>query len=330
MNRLIKSIFTLRLVSAGCLLLAGGMFLSGCNNMGDEPEEYDEFPAGFLMYDVNNQWNKDAYQYSFDRAKSVGLIGAWAGSHDMVKANQDQSGRDLGSNGAKVRAVCPENIALEFLRSLEIPVVMFDSRVEGFQEDCFVGYDYTEAAGKAAEFIAARIPSAPCKVLAFTIKSDRRTAERAEMFRKKMAQSAPEAEVVVKEFDMYSDDDRNNEVKMSILQQLVDSEDIVAIYANDDDMAYFVYRAIDGSVDRDKISGRVKAVFGCGGSNRMHDVIKNSSLTGVEFATIECNPNIAETLTDVMVDALRFGKFSQSTVMFYPGKVIDKSNASPQ
>lgn len=330
MNRLIKSIFSSRFVSAGCLALAGSLFLTGCNNRGKTPEEYDEFPAGFLMYNVNNSWNKDAYQYSFDRAKSVGLIGAWAGSHDMITANQNQSGRDLVNNGAKVLAVSPENITLEFLNSLKIPVVMFDSRVEGFQEDCFVGYDYTEAADKAAEFIAERIPSAPCKVLAFTIKSDRRTAERAEMFRQKMAQSAPDAVVEVKEFDMYRDDDRSNEVKMAVLQALNDSEDIVAIYANDDDMAYFVYRAIDGSADRDKLSGRVKAVFGCGGSNRMQDVIKNSGLTGVEFATIECNPNIAEALTDAMVDALRFGKFSQSQYVFYPGKVIVKSNANPQ
>lgn len=324
-----------RTVKAMLLASVAALTLTGCvkGNSGDN-QPTDKFPAGFVMYNTCNSWNEEAYQHSYSQAFNVGLTGSnggvWVGGSEVSPdPNQQKSIKDLLNNGAKVIAVSPENVTAEFLNSLTVPVIMFDSRVEGFNKEvCFVGYDYTDAAEKAAEFIGTRIPKNG-KVLVLTIKNDPRTVERASMFAAKMAQMAPEVRIVTQEIKMYKPGDETNTAKMSIREALAKDPDIAGIYANDDDLAYFTYQAIDNTSSSDRPTG-LKAVFGCGGSNKMQDLIKNNKMTGVEFATIECSPEIGAYLTDEVAQVLRYGMPSERERIFYPGKVIDKSNANPQ
>lgn len=322
-------------VKATLLASVAALTLSGCvkGNSG-ENQPTDKFPAGFVMYNTCNSWNEEAYQHSFSQAFNVGLTGSnggvWVGgSETYPDPNQEKSIKDLLNNGAEVIAVSPENVTAEFLNSLTVPVIMFDSHLEGFdKEACFVGYDYTDAAAKAAEFISARIPRNG-KVLVLTIKNDPRTVTRAAIFGDEMAKIAPEVRIVTQEIKMYKPDDGTNTAKMSIQEALSKDPDIAGIYANDDDLAYFTYQTIDNTPASEKPAS-LKAVFGCGGSNKMHDLIKNNKLTGIEFATIECSPEIGAYLTDEMAQMLRYGMPSEKERIFYPGKVIDKSNANPQ
>ncbi len=309
--------------------------LSGCtkDNNGTD-QSTDKIPAGFVMYNVNNSWNEEAFEHSYNQAFNVGISGynggAWVGGKDMNNPDQKQLINDLLRNGAKALAVSPENVTAEFLNTLTVPVIMFDGHVAGFdKEACFVGYDYTDAADKAAEFIGARVPQ-KSKVLVLTLQNDPRTVQRAEMFKAKMAEIAPDAEIVISEIGIYQPDDETGTAKMSIQTAFMDNPGINGIYANDDDLAYFTYQVIDNSLTTDPIRNSIKAVFGCGGSNNMQDAIKNNKLAGIEFATIECSPEIGAYLTDEMAQILRYGMPSSKDRIFYPGKVIDKSNANPQ
>ncbi|MDE6482828.1 MAG: substrate-binding domain-containing protein [Rikenellaceae bacterium] len=324
-----------KIVKATLLASMAALALSACtkgNSGSNQPT--GKYPAGFVMYNINNSWNEEAYQHSFSQAFNVGLTGAngglWVGgSENSTNPDQKQLINDLLRNGAKVIAVSPENVTADFLNSLTVPVVLFDGRVDGFDKEiCFVGYDYTEAAEKAAEFIGARIPQ-NSKVLVLTLENDPRTVQRAEMFSAKIKEIDPGVEIVPLKLDMYMPDDETNIAKMSIQEALMKNADIAGIYANDDDLAYFTYQALDNTIASDRPSG-LKAVFGMGGSNRMQDVIKNHKLTGIEFATIECSPEIGAHLTDEVAEILRYGMPSSKDRISYPGKVIDKSNANPQ
>ena len=325
-----------KIVKATLFASIAALTLSGCvkgNSGTDQPT--GKYPAGFVMYNTCNSWNEEAYQHSYSQAFNVGLTGAnggaWVGgSETFLNPDQKQSINDLLKNGAKAIAISPENVTAEFLNTITIPVIMFDSHVKGFdKEACFVGYDYTEAAEKAAEFIATRIPQEG-KVLVLTINNDPRTVKRADMFKNKMAQIAPKVQIVTQEIQTYHPDDKTNTAKASIQGALTKDPDIAGIYANDDDLAYFTYQTIDQTPSKEENLKNLKAVFGCGGSNKMQDVIKNSKLSGIEFATIECSPEIGAYLTDEMAQILRYGMPSEKNRIVYPGKVIDKSNADPK
>lgn len=310
------------------LVAAASLFSMTACTSGETHTSDHLISAGLVMYNQNNTWDEAVFEVSYDEGLGCQLKAAWSGNSGSMVQPQSSMVSSLIYNGAEVLVVSPEDITAEDLKKYDVPVILFDGKVDGFTEDCYLGFDYTDAIDKSATFINDRLPATPCKVLSVVIKTDPRTKKRDRMLKDKMATLNPNVTVETLELDMFSEEDNTNRLKSAVIDKLSSDTDIAGVYANGDDILWFIYEGLansDQSVS-EAICNRVGAIVGIGGSIKANDVIKNHKLPHVEFATVECDVEIGRELTNIVNNYLNYGSLP-SSAEWRTGKFIDKNNA---